>query len=154
MTSKCETIFGRFLLKVTDPSISLMSDELATEMMHEWMNEFLSDTYVRKIFSSLSYNKEQDSISYEMRHPIEDSQDQDFVEELIAEGMVEKWVEPQRYSVMITKQVFGNSEEKFYSQAAHAEAMKDLYTEARGKVRKMIRDRGYIHNDYLESKKS
>mgnify|MGYP006872985428 CR=1 FL=1 len=51
-----------------------------------------------------------EEIEYELKLPISDEEDQDFVEEMIVLGMIEKWLSPQYHSTLNTSQFFSNSE--------------------------------------------
>ena len=50
-----------------------------------------------------------------MREAWDDLADQDFVEELLAIGMMVEWVTPRYYSVRNALQFISNSDAKFYS---------------------------------------
>ena len=49
----------------------------------------------------------------------------------------------------LMSQMFSGKEVKFYAQANHLDEMMKLEETADIEVRHMIRDRGYILNDYL-----
>ena len=120
MTSEYNSIYSRFLLRVTDYEFAGLDEKLANEMMNGWM-----------------------------KAPIDDSSDQDFAEEIIAQGMLISWLSPQYHSVLNTAQFFSNSEQKYYSQANHMAELKDMYHGAKSDLRKMIRDRGTFNNSYI-----
>jgi len=86
-----------------------------------------------------------------MSNPLDDASDQDFVEELLSYGMVVQWLEPQVSSIVNTLQVFSNTDSKYYSQAMQLQTMKEMLSEYKIAMRKLIRDRGAIHNKYIDS---
>lgn len=149
MTSDYEDIYSRFYLRVEDYNIVGLEKKLVENMMNGWMKSVLSKPYVRRLFATLDNDEDVEEIDYELKFPVSDEEDQDFVEELIATGMTVEWLRPKYNSTLLTSQFFSNSEQKFYSQANHMTELKDMYHRAENDLRKLIRDRGYINNQYL-----
>ena len=117
MTSEYSDIFSRFLLKVTDYNLAQTDEYLANEMMGQWLHSALSHPYVSRMFSSIVADDDVEEIEYELKNPTSEEADQEFVEEIFANGMVVQWIKPQVNSVLNTQQILSNSEQKFYSQA-------------------------------------
>lgn len=151
MTSEYGNIYSRFLLRVTDYEFSGLDEKLAQEMMNGWMKATLSQPYIRRLFSSLTVDDDVEEIEFELVNATDEGQDQDFAEEIIAQGMVINWLEPQYHSVVNTAQFFSNSEQKFYSQANHMAELREMYNNAKANLRKMIRDRGTFYNSYISA---
>lgn len=149
MTSEYNELYSRFYLMVEDYNLVALDERLAKEMMNGWMRSTLSKPYVRRLFKSLDVDDDVEEIEYELKFPVSEDEDKDFVEELIALGMVVEWVSPKYHSTLNTAQFFSNTEQKFYSQANHMTELKDMYHRAKNNLRKLIRDRGYIYNQYL-----
>lgn len=149
MTSEYEDIYSRFYLRVEDYNIVGLEKKLVENMMNGWMKSVLSKPYVRRLFATLDNDEDVEEIDYELKFPVSDEEDQDFVEELIATGMTVEWLRPKYNSTLLVSQFFSNSEQKFYSQANHMAELKDMYHRAENDLRKLIRDRGYINNQYL-----
>lgn len=145
MTSEYSDVYSRFYLRVKDYEFAGMDEELVNEMLNGYMLSTLSKPMVRKLFSSLVINDDYEEIDYELREPLDDAADKDFVEEIIAIGMVAEWASPRYHSTLLTSQLFSNSEQKYYSQAAHLNEMKELYQKAQIDLRKVIRDRGFAN---------
>lgn len=112
MTSEYNDIYSRFLLRVTDYEFAGLDEKLAQEMMNGWMKATLSWPYIRRLFSSLTADDDVEEIEFELANPQDDSSDQDFAEEIIAQGMVVSWLSPQYHSVLNTAQFYSNSEQK------------------------------------------
>lgn len=149
MTSAYEDIYSRFYLRIEDYEMVGLDKKLVNKMLNGYMRSTLSKPYIRRLFDTLTIDDDVEEIEYEMKYPVSDDGDQDFVEELIALGMVVEWISPKYHSTLLTSQLFTNSEQKFYSQANHMTELKDMYHRAKNDLRKMIRDRGYINNEYL-----
>ena len=149
MTSEYAEIYSRFYLRVEDYDIVGLQEKLVNEMLNGWMKSTLSKPYVRRLFDTLEIDDDLEEIEYTLKFPIADDEDKDFIEEVIALGMVECWVAPKYHSTLNTSQMFTNSEQKYYSQANHMSELKDMYHRAKNDLRKIIRDRGYIYNSYI-----
>lgn len=149
MTSEFSNIYSRFFLRVQDYSLAGMEEDIVNEMMNGWIDATLSKPYIRRLFDTLKVDEYSGEIEYEMKFPVSDDEDQDFVEEMIVLGMIVEWISPKYYTTLNTSQFFSNSEQKFYSQANHMTELKDMFHRAKNDLRKVIRDRGYIHNGYL-----
>lgn len=119
-------------------------------MLKDLLYASLSKPYVFKLFDTLSFDDEIISLTYELKHVVNKSdEDLNFVIDIVATGMVVEWLEPQVNSVLNTAQMFSGKEEKFYSQSNHLSELRALLKDSEVKQRKMIRDRGYISNSYL-----
>lgn len=149
MTSEYEEIYSRFLTRVEDFKLAELGQRLAEEMMNGWMHSTLSKPYVRRLFSEMEIDDDNEQLNYDLKYQVSDEEDRDFVEELISLGMVVQWLTPQVNSVLNTAQFFSNAEQKFFSQANHLEQLRELLKKNENDLRKLIRDRGYIYNSYL-----
>lgn len=143
MTSSFEDIFSRFYLRVEDYKLAGLDEEIVNEMLGGYLKSVISKSFVRRLFSSVTLDTDVEEIEYEMRDSWDDGSDQDFVEELLALGMVCEWIGPKYHSTLNTSQFFSNSEQKYYSQANHMAELRSMYEKAQIDFRKYIRDRGY-----------
>lgn len=149
MTSEFDELYSRFYLRVEDYNIVGLEEKVVTNMMNGWIKSTLSKPYVRRLFDELDFDEDIGELEYEMKLPVSEEEDKDFVEEVIALGMVVEWLSPKYHSTLLTSQMFSNSDQKYYSQANHMTELKDMYHRAQNDLRKLIRDRGYIYNGYL-----
>ena len=143
MVSTFEDIFSRFYLRVEDYKIPGLNEEVVTEILGGYMRSVVSKPFVRRLFSSINLDTDVEEIEYTMREPWDDGSDQDFVEELLALGMVSEWLSPRYHSTLNTSQFFSNKEQSWYSQANHMSELKAMYEKSQIDLRKYIRDRGY-----------
>ena len=93
-------------------------------------------------------------ITFVMAYPINDVYDREFILDVLSYGMVYGWVHPKVTSITNITQFFGETDSKFYSQAMHLEQLRALRDDIERKIRGMIRDRGFLQNDYLDGKAS
>ena len=143
MTSSYDEIYSRFYLRVKDYEITGLDESLAKEMLNGYLKSALSKPMIRRLFQSMAIDDDIEQIGYEMREPVEEYSDKDFVEEVLSLGMVVSWISPRYHSTLLTSQFFGNNEQRFYAQSTQLSEMKQMYEKAQNDLRKLIRDRGY-----------
>lgn len=215
-------IFSSFYVKLEayDLFEPEMSDEIRNELLCQYLHSAIADTYVRRLFSTLTYtdphpkgeedkddedttatddttissdvtnsgdttptvdsdetinNTEDNSggtttpseseateesnveeivdgtIEFELKKPsMDDNADRDFIIEVLAYGMLYQWCLKFVYSATQLSQIIGTSQEKFYSQSSHTETNRNIQQDIRNFQRALIRDRGYVNNDWLD----
>lgn len=150
MTISYENIYNRFLQKVDDIEFLQLDRNTAYEKMKGWLYTALSVPYTRRLFETLVKNDEILTLDFELKHPVDEDADTDFVEEALALGMLIAWLEPKvQTTTTITQGLFGK-EQKLYSQSSHLGQTRELLETARSTQRRLIMDRGYINNKYLD----
>ena len=142
-SSEFDEIYSRFYLRVKDYEISGLKESLVKEMLNGYLRSTLSKPMVRRLFSTVSMDEDIEEIDYELRNSLDEDSDKNFVEEVLALGCVSEWASPRYHSTLLTSQLLSNSEQKYYSQAAHLAEMKELYQKTQTDLRKLIRDYGY-----------
>ena len=143
MTSDIADIFTRFYLRVEDYKIAGLEEEMANEMLNGYLKQTISKPFIRRIFSSISFDEDVGEVEYTMREVWDDDADRDFVEEALALGMVNQWLSTQYHTVRNTVQFISNTDLKFYSQANHMTELREMYNKANIDFRKFVRDRSY-----------
>lgn len=151
MTSlKYDDIFSSFLGDVTDYNLVNLNITDATELMQEYLHKALSETYVRRLFSSVDLEDDVQTMLFEMKRVGEEAADKEFVTHMLGKWMTYEWVHNQVRSVLNTAQFFGGAEQKYYAQSNHLSELKDLQEQIYSEARNFIRDAGYISNPYLD----
>lgn len=110
MTSEFDELYSRFYLRVEDYNIVGLEEKIVTNMMNGWIKSTLSKPYVRRLFDELDFDEDIGELEYEMKLPVSEEEDKDFVEEVIALGMVVEWLSPKYHSTLLTSQMFSNSD--------------------------------------------
>ena len=150
MISTYTDIYARFLMKIRDYEFCNLSEADASEAMKGWLIASVSHPYVYRIFGSFAADDETGTLDYTLVQSVDAFSDKNFIEELLSCQMVCEWLSPKLKSTTLLNQMITNSkEQKFYAQQAHIEQMRALVDDSEGKVRGMLRDRGYLYNDYL-----
>lgn len=102
MTSEFEDLYSRFYLRVEDYNIIGLEVNVVNQMMNGWIRSTLSKPYVRRLFDELDFDEDIGEIDYEMKFSVSEDEDKDFVEEVIALGMVVEWLSPKYHSTLLT----------------------------------------------------
>ena len=129
--------------------IELSEDDL-NELLCDWIHSASANPYVRRLFKTFSLDDEIQEVSYEMKYSVDEFSDVEFVTEVLTLGVVVAWLEPKINSINNIAQMFGSKDEKFYSQSAHLSELQNLLDNCQKKQRRMIADRGYAWNSYLD----
>lgn len=145
-----DDIYSSFLQKIDAYDFLELSDDEIAEFMGGWIKSAGSKPYVRRLFSTYDCDVDSGQLTFEMAYQVDEDMDTDFVIEILALGMVIEWLRPRLHSIENMYQVFGGNESKFFSQAQHLKEIRALYESTKNEQRKMIRDRGYLYNDYIE----
>lgn len=144
-----DEVFNDFLGRIADYDFSKMDESTANYLMSEYLQKVLSRPYIRRLFSSISYDKEIHLIEFEMAKAVDEDADLEFVKTILSKGMVVEWLEPQVRNRVNIAQFFGGKEQKYYSQSNHISELRALLEDTEIELRREIRDRGYIYNSYL-----
>lgn len=144
-----DEIFSNFFLQAEAYDILVMDDQTVDQVQCGWLHLSVN-SYVRRLFSELTFDDENREITFTMSYPIDDATDLEFVSTIQGKGMLIQWLTPKVNSFNLTSQVFGSKEEKYFSQAAHLEQLRELLKRLQYEQRAEIRDRGYANNAYLD----
>lgn len=139
MATPYESIYKRFLQKITDFNLAEVDDYSFDEMMNGWLNSAV--IRVRKCQHDLS--KRDDEIQ-EFEEDLSDLE-----VELLACGMVDSWLAPQLASTELTLQFIGGKEEKYYSQSAHLKELRDLKESNLLEMNRLHNYYTYTNNSYF-----
>lgn len=154
-----QEIYSRFFTKVEayDLFDEGLSDEARNELLCNYVHSAIGKSYVNRLFSSIAIDDPltvgDDSldgvIEYELKTSTNEIADKEFVLEVLAYGVALSWIEPKVNSLTSIAQFFGTSDERFYAQANHLSELRSLRDDLVSAQRGLIRDRGYVNNDYL-----
>ena len=150
MTSSYETIFNKFLGRVTDYDFLTIDEAYLWEQVSEWVENSIATPSLRVIFSSITCDKETQTLTYTLRNSAGDElSDQLYVEKLFAMSFVIQWLEPTVKNKINLNQMYGGKEEKFYSQAQMITALNEVLDTTVVRFKKEIRDHDAIYNSYI-----
>lgn len=151
MTLSYDAIYSEFLSMIGDVEFLSLDISDATAFMSGWLKTALSNIRIQNLFSSKSYDSEIQSLTFELNTSTGDDQgDLDFVTKVLATGMLIAWLQPKVTTTININQMFGGKEQQFYAQANHLSQLRGLLEDSKLSLNKMIRDRSYAHNTYIE----
>ena len=145
-----DIIYSRLFSKIEAYDFIELPEEELNDFMCNWIHSASANPYVRRLFKSFSLDDEIQEVSYEMKYSVDDFSDTEFIIEILSLGMVVAWLEPKINSINNVAQMFGSKDEKWFSQAQHLSELKGLVNDSKKQQRRMIADRGYAWNSYLD----
>ena len=148
MTLSYEDIFSRVLGRYTDPKEMSLDEDDLYELYAERLHKVVADAYVRDIFDTLYLDDEVQEITYTLKRSVDDQSDEDYVLQILTDGMAIQWLEPQVDSILYTAPFIGTNQEKKILDGH--KNMIDRLAAMKIDQHKLIRNRGYIHNSYLD----
>ena len=139
MATSYEEIYNLAANKITDPEIALLLPEDIEELFHGYLISAIPK--FRKCKNDLSNRDD------ELRQFNVDLLDVE--KEILAILVVREWLQPQLYSALLTKQVFSDKEQKYYSQSSHLSELRALDETLKIDAQKFSRDYTYGNSEYL-----
>ena len=139
MATSYEEIYNLAANKITDPEIALLLPEDIEELFHGYLISAIPK--FRKCKNDLSNRDD------ELRQFNVDLLDVE--KEILAILVVREWLQPQLYSALLTKQVFSDKEQKYYSQSSHLSELRALDETLKIEAQKLSRDYTYGSLEYL-----
>lgn len=139
MATSYEEIYNLAANKITDPEIALLLPEDIEELFHGYLISAIPN--FRKCKNDLSNRDD------ELRQFNVDLLDVE--KEILAILVVREWLQPQLYSSLLTKQVFSDKEQKYYSQSSHLSELRALDETLKIDAQKLSRDYTYGNLEYL-----
>lgn len=143
-----DNIFGSFLSNITDYKIATQDEDVTAEQLTDYLHKAIGTPYIRALFASISLDDGVNELTYEMKNP-DINGDDDFMVNMLGKAMVYEWIHPQVRKTSLLAQMFSGKEVKFYAQSNHMSELRAIEEETELEVRRMIRDRGFISNAYL-----
>lgn len=150
MNLQYEDIFSIFLSKITDYSFLEYNESLIRGQMVSWLHSSISAPRLRAKFAELIANDEEAFLTFSLKNSVDEHSDIEFVVDVLARAMVIAWLEPQVKNVLLTKQMLGGKEEKFYSQSTHLAQLEQMLASAKVELKNILRDYGYLNNSYIK----
>lgn len=148
-----DAIYSRFLSKVEAYDlISEYTEEVANELMDEWLVSTKANPRVRKLFSSVQFDADERTINFEIKYAIDDDSDRDFIIEVFGSGIAWKWANKHYVSIKNVCQFFGTKETQYFSQSNHMSQLEIMSKNEKNNFYNIIRDRSTYNNSYLEAK--
>lgn len=143
------TVYQGFYLRAEAYDFLELDDNTVHEFLCNWLHASIRPTYIRRLFSSVTFDDDVMRFSYELKRPVEEGEDEDFVTELLVIGLLIEWLSPKVQSMTNITNFYGSKEEKVFSPAAHVKAINDVLSSLKKERRRMIGDRGYVYNAYV-----
>lgn len=132
------TLYDRALAQITDPLLATLPEEDLENMLHDW----LMDAIVEPVVGTYDFSdRDEKQFNFDISE-----RDQ----KILSIHMVRGWLAPQIRSVLLTHQVFGGKEEKYYSQSAHLTEMRNLDADLQRQADLLFCRGTYLNNEYFD----
>jgi hypothetical protein len=143
-----DKIFSRVLNKINDPKELSLDETDLLEIYTERLHSVIGKPRVRRLFSSIILNDENQEIIFALNHSVDEYSDEEFILEILSLGMAIEWLQPQIDSVLHTSTMIGGKEEKKILD--NHKSMIDRLASMKTEQNKMISDYGYMYNSYIK----
>lgn len=149
MTLSYEKIFSRVRNRIDDPIELSLDDEDLLEIYIERLHSAVGNVRIRNLFSTFKLDDEAEEITWELASVTssEPETEEDFVVKLLSLAIVIEWLKPKVETITYIGKGIGGKEEKVINDSHNTtiNRLESLET----KLSKMVRDHGYLYNDYL-----
>ena len=145
-----DVIYSRLFSMIEAYDFIELPEENLNDFLCNWIHSASANPYVRRLFKTFILDDGIQEISYEMKYSIDEYSDNEFIIEILSLGMVIAWLYPKVNSINNIAQMFGSKDERWFSQAQHLSELKGLVNDSKKQQRRMIADRGYAWNTYLD----
>lgn len=143
-----EEIYSQFYSKIDDPTFfKKYSKDEAYDLMRSWLHSLVGIPYFKKCFSSIVLNDEILELTFQLVNSVDEDSDNYFVKDIFSQGMVICWMQQKIDKAVSLATVVGTKEEKtiLNNYKNNMIRLKNLEVQ----LRKIIRDYGYINNEYI-----
>jgi len=106
-----DVIFSSFLSNVTDYKIAKQDEDVTIEQLKEYLHKVIGTPYIRALFLTISMDDETGLLTYEMKNP-DANGDDEFLITMLGKAMVYEWVLPQVQKTSLLAQMFSGKEVK------------------------------------------
>ena len=146
-----DACYSRFLAQVQAYDLAVIDESEARQKLNEWLSSVKSNPRVRKLFTSLTMDKNIETIFFTLKNTFKDDEaDVDFVTEVFGLGVAWKWADEKYKSLVNTAQYFGAGDRRYFSQANHMTSLATMAKDGRGNLYNFIRDHGSYNNSYIK----
>lgn len=107
-----DDVYKRALTKINDLDLANYTEEDFKEYMKEWLHSSISKPYLRKKFSSFSFNDDFEEINFSLVDPVDDDYDSQFVISALANGLIVNYFPSKLETTANLAVMIGGKEEK------------------------------------------
>lgn len=144
-----DEIYSRFFTKAQAYDFLDLTEMQLNEFLCNWLHAAVANPYVRRLFSEVKLDDEIQTMNYVMKYQVDADSDKEYIIEVLSLGVLINWISPKVKSMITVSQTYGTSELKFYSEANQLAQLQELEKNCIRQQRRVIADRGYIWNTYL-----
>ena len=107
-----DDVYKRALTKINDLDLANYTEDDFREYMLEWLHSAISKPYLRKKFSSFSFDDELEEINFSLTDSVDDGYDTQFVISVLAKGLIVNYLPSKLETTANLAVMIGGKEEK------------------------------------------
>ena len=147
MTLSYEDIFSRYRGITDDPKELSLNPDDQYEIYTERLHMVIADPRVIAKFSTIVLDDDIQEMEFELKYPVSEFADSEFIMKLLSLGMAIEWLKPQVDSRIYTSQFIGGKEEKMLQN--NYKPMKERLESMERQFSRWLGSYGYINNSYI-----
>lgn len=142
-----DKLFTKVLFKTDDPKELSLSDKDLLVIYCDRLHTVVGNPRVRKLFKSINIDEDMQQVVFQLKEPLGDGMDIDFVINILSTGMVIEWLQPKVDSIKHTSVMIGGKDER--KIVDNYKPMIERLNNLKYELSKLIRDHGSVNNRYL-----
>jgi hypothetical protein len=142
-----DKLFNKVLFKTDDPKELSLSDKDLLVIYCDRLHTVVGNPRVRKLFKSINIDEDMQQVVFQLKEPLGDGMDIDFVINILSTGMVIEWLQPKVDSIKHTSVMIGGKDER--KIVDNYKPMIERLNNLKYELSKLIRDHGSVNNRYL-----
>ena len=142
-----DKLFNKVLFKTDDPKELSLSDKDLLVIYCDRLHTVVGNPRVRKLFKSINIDEDMQQVVFQLKEPLGDGMDIDFVINILSTGMVIEWLQPKVDSIKHTSVMIGGKDER--KIVDNYKPMIERLDNLKSELSKLIRDHGSVNNRYL-----
>lgn len=145
-----DKLFTKVLIKTDDPKELSLSDKDLLVIYSDRLHTVVGNPRVRKLFKSINIDDDMQQVVFQLKEPLDDGMDIDFVINVLSTGMMIEWLQPKVDSIKHTSVMIGGKDER--KIVDNYKPMIERLENLKSELAKLIRDHGSVNNRYLSGK--
>lgn len=107
-----DTIYKRALSRIDDLELANYTEDDFYSYLLEWLHNALASPFLRKKFSSFTYDDDVQEIEFTLNNSVDDAYDTEFVTSILAKGLILSYLPSKLETTSNLAVMIGGKEEK------------------------------------------
>lgn len=107
-----DTIYKRALSRIDDLELANYTEDDFYSYLQEWLHNAMASPFLRKKFSSFTYDDDAQTIDFTLSNRVDDAYDLEFVTSILAKGLIISYLPSKLETTANLAVMIGGKEEK------------------------------------------